>query len=239
MAKVIAFFGGDSQTGTTSVAASVCEALSQKGFKVLFILASCEGADEQFPSKQADLGTLLRISRVIREDIESCTVKGKSFDFIPGPSDLLKKQFFEPALISRIAALCGGSYDFIICDAGRDVTLPLPVSCLAAADRRFYVLTGNAKCVSRFSETLSVLRGLRLDETRDMLILNKALAAPSLYTLGDLAKTFGMKGLSLVRFENPELYEFNRAPVFGRDAGFTRGIGFIADEIAAESGKAK
>ena len=239
MAKVITFFGGDSQTGTTTVAASVCEALSQKGFRVLLILASCEGADEQFPSKQADLGTLLRISRVIREDVEGCTVKGKSFDYIPGPADLLKKQFFEPSLISRIASLCAPTFDFIICDGGRDVTLPLPVSCLTAADRRFYVLTGNAKCVSRFSSTLSTLRGLRLDESSDAVILNKMQTAPSFYTLSDLTKTFGMQGLSLVRFENPELYEFNRASVFGRDPGFSRGIGFIADEIASESRRAK
>ncbi|MBR0140370.1 MAG: hypothetical protein IJM17_08820 [Firmicutes bacterium] len=238
MSSLICFFGGDSQTGTTLLSEAVCLSLSAKGKKVLFIMASGEQSEGYLPQPPADLGTLLRISRLIKEDVKNCIASGRDFDYIAGSRDLLKKQFYDPALIGRIKAFVSKDYDYIVCDGGHDASLPLPVSCLAAADRRYYVLSGGVKCVTRFSETWqAVIRGLGLDISGDRLVLNKADAGLSGYGLSDLASAFSLEGFSVPRYENERLYEFSGSCAYGKVPSYSAAVDLIADDIAKGSAR--
>ncbi len=232
MAKLICFFGGDSQTGTTLLSEAVSMSLAERGRRVLLILASGEQDEGYLPRPSAGLDTLLRISRLIREDVKNCVAQAKGFDYIAGSSDMLKKQFFDPELIRAVRGFADRDYDFIICDGGHDATLPLPISCLTAAERRFYVLTGGVKCVTRFGETFrTVIRALGLDMAGDAIVLNMARSLPSCYSLSDLSSAFGLPGFSVPWHENGQIYEFSGSCAYKKEASYTAAVDLIASAI--------
>jgi len=236
MSKLITFFGGDSQVGCTSIAASVAQAIKGKGYKVLLILASSEIEEEWFLNEpKADLGILLRSNKITREDLEKSVISAKEFDFIRGIKDPLKKQFFEPKLLSQIKTLTENEYDFIIIDGGHDITLPLCIESLAIANRRYYILTGNQKCLTRFKVSyVNVIEGLGLDLENDKLIINKEYRKGITYDADAIKNMFSKEGFSVPRYDNPETYEFDKTSPYSRaGSAFQKAIGNITADILA------
>ena len=232
MAKLISFFGGDSQTGTTTLSIAAAQSLSLKGKKVLLILASCEIDEGYFEEAKTDIGGLLRLSKITKEDVSSCITGLKNYDLIAGSKDMTVKQFFEPSLIKTVRQAVDRNYDFIIVDAGHDATLALPVSALLEADRRYYVLTGNAKCAARFAAVNQVIiKGLLLDESGDRLILSKAKNSGSDYALADLISSFDMEGFEIPYFEQAGFFEFQKKSAYGEVTAFTRAVDAVAQDI--------
>ncbi|MBQ6260940.1 MAG: hypothetical protein IJK59_06795 [Firmicutes bacterium] len=232
MTAMICFFGGDSQTGTTLLAEAVTMSLAAKGAKALLILASGEQDEGFFPGTSAGLGSLLRLQRPAKDDVKACIVRSPGLDYIPGRTDMFKKQFHDPDLIGMIRPLVERDYDVIICDGGHDATTPLPISCLTASDRRFYVLTPGPKCAARFSETWQiVIKALGLDLDEDRIVLNRASSSLSGYSLSDLTSAFGLQGFSVPEYPDSLACEFSGSCPYGKDGPYTRAADLIASDI--------
>lgn len=241
MAEIITLFGGDAGTGTTLLTGALAEALKGKNKKVLVILASSNIPEGYFTDEEKNnLGNLLRFSRLKKEDIKNCTVNTANFDLILGPSDILKKQFFDPKMLSEITGLISKDYDYILLDGGFDVTLPLSVSSLIAADRRLYVLTGSEKCKIRFTSSLSnVIYALGLDMAGDMIVLNKDSRRGSSYTAADIKNIFSLETIPVPMYPNPEVCESAKQSAYSRDSGYQKAVNLIADEILGYGGRKK
>lgn len=234
MSKLITFFGGDSQVGTTSIAASAAQALKGRGSKVLLILASSEIEEEWFSNEpKADLGILLRSNKVTRDDLDKSIIEAKEFDFIRGIKDPLKKQFFEPKMLSQIKTLKENEYDYILIDGGHDITLPLCIEALSLADKRYYILTGNQKCLTRFKVSLvNVIEGLGIDLDSDKLIINKESRKGITYDADAIKNMFSKEGFSVPKYDNPETYEFDKTCPYGKaGSAYQKAIGMIVTDI--------
>lgn len=233
MGEVIAFFGGDSQVGLTLLTASIAQGLKTKAKKCLVLFASLEVEEAYFPQEKAgNLGTLLRLSKVEKNEAEAVIEEGKDFDYIKGPSDLLKKQFFDPGLLDRLIDLVSNRYDFILIDAGHDVTLPLCAASLSAANRRYYVLTGSEKCINRYKASYSsVIEGLGLNTNRDKLIVNKENKKTSTYLTSEVCTLLGKEGFAVPFYEYPMRCEVDKDTAFSRDSLYQKAVLAIVNDI--------
>ena len=235
MSKSIAFFGADSGVGTTMTAASIAAALKARKNKVLLLLTSSEIDENWFmPSASSDLGVLLRRTKLDKNDLANAITKTDSFDFIRGSRDPLKKQFYDIKMMPSIMSLLSNDYDYIIIDAGSDVSLPLSCSALMYSDRRFYVFDGGAKSTGRFLISKEmVIDGLGLDMTNDKLILNKeSRRVGGRYDLDTTRSKIGMDGFSLPAYDNSYAYEMEgEIPYPKAGSSYAKSINLIADEI--------
>ena len=241
MAEIITFFGGDSQVGLTLLTQSIAQGLKSRAKKCLVIFASSEIDEGYLPTEKAgNLGTLLRLSKVEYSDVMPCIEKGSDFDYIKGPSDILKKQFFSAELLDDISKLLTREYDYILIDAGHDVTLPLCVGALMLANRRFYVLTGSEKCIARYkASSLSVIDGLGVDTEEDRLIINKENKKIATYLSGEMFNLLGKEGFSVPMYDNYLRCEVDKSTAFNRDNTYQKAILMITDEIMHLTPKGK
>lgn len=240
MAQTITFFGGDSQVGATSIAASVAQHLNSKGKRVLLILASSEIEEGWYSDEpKADFGVLLRLNKITREDIDRSIIQAKEFDFIHGIKDPLKKQFFEPKTLGKIKSIVENTYEYIIIDGGHDITLPLCVEALFIADKRYYVVTGNQKCLTRFRVSYeTVIEGLGVDLDNDMLVINKESKKTISYDSAAIKNMFGKEGISVPLYDNPAAFELDKTCPYSRaGSSFQKAIGLIADDIILSASK--
>lgn len=239
MAEFITFFGGDSNTGTTLLAAAFAAEMTAQNKKVLFLSASQEADEGWFSNGAGGFGSLLRLEAPSSADLASAVSNGKgrfAFDCISPAKDILNRQFYRPQLIKAIRLWADRSYDLIVADAGSDATLPLPAACLAWADRRCYVLTGSAKGLVRFETVFrTVLKGLALDWEKDLLVLNKAGESPLHARLSHLTDAFGLKGFSVPFSEDGHSWELNPQDAFRKEpqAGALKEL---AEALTAKAG---
>ena len=235
MAKTITFFGGDSQVGTTLIAASVAQSLTARKKKTVLVLASTEVNENNFISSSGgSLENLLRQNRIGKEDIASAITKTDIFDMINGGADVLSKQFYPVDIMGSLFPLLKREYEYIILDGGHDATLPVPISALQFADRRYYVLTGNQKCITRFlSVYRNILKGLDLDEDGDKLVVNKDNPrVQTKYALEEIQKmTVNLPGIIVPEYDNPYLCEFDKTTAYLRSPAYKNAVDLIAEDI--------
>lgn len=235
MAKIITFFGGDSQVGTTLLAASVVQSLTSRKKKTILILGSTEVNEDIFRSSAGtNLDSLLRQTKYSKEDVASCICKTELFDMIDGSSDTLSKQFYPVDIMKNITPILAREYEYIIIDGGHDATLPVPTSALITADRRYYVLTGNQKCITRFSKIYTdIIKGLDLNEEGDKLVVNKDNPrTQAKYALEDIQNmTINIPGITVPEYDNPFLCEFDRTTAYLRSPAYKKAVDLIAEDI--------
>ena len=155
MSEVITFFGADSSVGTTMLAQSVAEKLSEKG-KTLFIMASSRPAMDFYKAggdyvrSIDELRPMLRSGNIsIRDILGICYKTGKIY-ILPPPTDIIRvRQFFESDL-RTILDLAKIEFDYIVIDGGCDLQYPLGVSSLTLASKVFIVIKQSEKSLRGF-----------------------------------------------------------------------------------------
>jgi len=235
MAKTITFFGGDSQVGTTFLAASVAQSLTLRKKKTILVLASTEVNENNFVSSPGgSLENLLRLNKLTKEDVASAITKTEYFDMIDGSIDTLAKQFYPVDIMGSLLPFLKREYEYIIIDGGHDATLPVPVSSLQFADQRYYVLTGNQKCITRFQSVYrNILKGLDLNEEGDKIVVNKDNPkVQAKYELEDIQKlTVKLPGITVPEYDNPYMCEFDRTAAYTRSPAYRNAVDHIAEDI--------
>ena len=190
MKQIIGFFGGDSQTGTTMIAWSFAERLSEKGEKVLFIMGS--GNDDHAILKYEgghsmdELKPALRSGNVEKEDFLQCLEKKKQLWILPGVKNSLAAEQYLENTFDILLEHVQGEFDYVIIDGGSDVRQGLMISALHACTCRYFVVTQQAKGLYRFlrcRERLLMPLGLN-----GSLILNKYRKDPALFLKKDICK---------------------------------------------------
>lgn len=221
MNKIIGFFGGDSQVGTTMLAQSFAEVMGRRGKQVLLILGSgkfgAEFAGLGNRRSLDDLKAAVRSGRVEAADLQQAieTVCGISI-LPPVRNPLTAKYFPENTYEVLLAEICA-QYDYVVIDGGDDANLGLMVSALNICDKRFFVTTQQTKSLHRFLLfQKNILEPLGAE---GMLIVNKYLREPALFLKRDIVSLTGRKEVMTVPYieygwqaemEGKTLLSFNR-----------------------------
>ncbi|MBR3756216.1 MAG: hypothetical protein IKK48_03810 [Firmicutes bacterium] len=202
MEKVVGFFGGDHQTGTTMIAWSFAERLSETGRRVLLLF--CSGSNDQSfiagENGQSidNLKAALRSGRVEREDLFQCLEKRKGLWILPGTKNSLAAGYFLENTLQILLEGVDDTFDIVVVDGGSDLRLGLTISALNVCCYRYFVVTQQAKCIHRYLQKREYLLGpFGLD---GQVILNQYRKDPSLLLRKDVCRILGLEKVTVVPF---------------------------------------
>lgn len=188
MENIIGFFGGDSQVGTTMIAQSVAECLSQKGRRVLLVCGSGKFGDG-FMSLSGrhsldDLKASVISGRIREEDLMQNVEEYRGLWVLPTVRNPLTAKYFPENTYEILLAAIKEKFDYVVIDGGDDVNLGLTVSAMSSCRERFFVITQQNKALQRYVQLRkNVLVPLALSGD---LIINKFQRDPSLFRMQEI-----------------------------------------------------
>lgn len=193
MKNIIGFFGGDSQVGTTMIAQSVAECLSQKGRRVLLICGSGKFG-EGFWSLSGrhsidDLKAGVISGRIGEDDLMQAVEECRELWVLPPVRNPLTAKYFPENTHQILLAPLDDQFDYVVIDGGNDVNLGLTISALNLCQKRFFVVTQQNKVLQRYVQMQkSVLAPLGLSGE---LVINKYQRDPSLFRVQEILTLCG------------------------------------------------
>ncbi|MEF9921722.1 MAG: hypothetical protein RR313_07025 [Anaerovoracaceae bacterium] len=163
MKKIITFFGGDSQVGTTMIAQSVAEIIAKGGNRVALIMASSEYGLDYIDQNQDlsldDLKTNITNNHLTVEDVKGIMFEHNDISIVPGIKNITTLKYYGEDDIEIMIKPLEKNYDFIIIDAGNNVQYGLSMSALKHSEKRYYVITQQEKSVRRFKNLQQSILG--------------------------------------------------------------------------------
>lgn len=201
MRKVIVFFGGDSQVGTSMIARSLAEELANRGGKVLFVLSSGKLDKEIKSQNSASIDNLKAgiCSQSLKEsDINMNIVHVGNLDFIPGVKNPYMVKYFPENTINVLSQNLKEKYDFMIIDGGDNPDIGLNISALVDSDDVYFVVTQREKTLRRFNYIReNVLNPL---DVTGKIIINMYMKGKALYSEGEIEKICKMERILQIPF---------------------------------------
>ena len=194
--KVIGFFSGSGETGTTMTALSFAEELAETGRRTLFIYGS--GKKGNLYSTVENMKGLDCIRAELlcgvpeREEIEEILNKQGKLYIIGGTDSSYEARLFPLETFEGILPVLEMlGFEFVIIDGGNRFELAMTVSAINVSDEIFFVLTQQMKSVLRFKDTdEKVLRPLGL---KLRIVLNRYKRDIALLSASDIENITGRK----------------------------------------------
>lgn len=214
MKEIITFFGGDSKVGTTMIMQSFSEELEKRGEKVLMIFASSEAYDEFLEDRmELTIDSLRENEEINKADVEKIIYKKDNLSYIRGCDKFLKIRYFNVSLLEKVVEICSQDFDYIVIDGGHNYQYPLPISSLKVATKRYFVLTGNSKTISRFDwmyKNILHAKKVMAISDRDEIILNFTEKEDKTYSKEMLEKIYKRKVSTIPKVFNGHFSEDKR-----------------------------
>lgn len=239
MKKVIGFFGGDSQVGTTMIAQSMAELLQQRGQRVLYIMGSGKFGDEFFNLEGRhsidDLKAGVRSGRVTLEDLFQNLEECRGLWVLPAVRNPLTARYFTENTYEILLAEAASEFDYTVIDGGCDAALGMTIAAMNTSDHRFFVTTQQSKSIRRLVlQQKNVVQPLKLQGT---LIINQYLKDPGLLMKGDILALCEMEEAYTI----PYMEYGWQAEMEGRSllryGKFAKAAGVLADLFEAKGQK--
>ena len=188
MKHIIAFFGGDSQTGVTMIAQSVGEYLAAKGYRILLIYAGTEPGDGYLPdgisSSLDDVRPFLTESSVELPAVKSCIAPCGKIDILPAVRSYHSAQTYDRDAVKVLCQCLEEHYDYILLDGGSSPSSPLALSVLRYCEELFVVMTQQEKSFQRWIMRKELVRSLAV---KPRYIINKYLNERIFYSVKEIA----------------------------------------------------
>ena len=154
MKNIIGFFGGDSQVGTTMIATSVAECLSQRNRRVLLVCGSGKFGDGfvHLSGKHSldDLKAGIISGKVGEEDLMQTLEECRGLWILPPVRNPLAAKYFPENTHQILLAALDEKFDYVVIDGGDDANLGLTISALNLCHSRFFVVTQQNKGLQRY-----------------------------------------------------------------------------------------
>ena len=170
---VIAFFGADSKVGTTMLAQSFAEMLTDKGtvlflslsrsFKSAFVRDDIKHIDCFVP--EIESGIAIEKNKISKHSHYS------NLYILGGLKDVLEPNDFSLEMASKMIENLERMFDWIIIDAGSDMNNALSYAAVTGAFNRFLVFSQNQHCIDKVIDNSKKWELLNLEF--NMLIANK------------------------------------------------------------------
>lgn len=188
MKKIIGFFGGDSQVGTTMIAQSLAELLQRRGQRVLYIMGSGKFGEEFLNLEERhsldDLKAAVRSGRVSAEDLFQNLEEHRGMWVLPSVRNPLTAKFYTENTYEILLAEVMEEFDYAVIDGGDNGDLGLTISALNMADDRYFVTTQQSKAVRRMIlMKKNIAEPLSFNGT---LVINKYIKDPALLMKNDV-----------------------------------------------------
>lgn len=192
--NVIVFFGADSKVGTTMIAQSVAEQISEnENIRVLFaILDGTPGMDYiQNADKQIsidDMRAKVINNMLSKTELMDICLKQNNLYVLQGTQSYIYRRYYHPEHVEAFLKQLSEAFDIVIVDAGSNVELGMTIGALTASCYRFLVCTQQSNCLRNFNRLdIQILSKLKIKEF--FLIVNKYIEndqLPNGYKLADL-----------------------------------------------------
>lgn len=239
MKRIIGFFGGDAQVGTTMLSQSLAEVLQQRNQKVLYIMGSGKFGDEFFNLEGRhsidDLKASVRSGKVSAEELFQNLEEVKGLWVLPAVRNPLTSKYFTENTYEVLLAEVMDEFDYTVIDSGCDVGLGLFISAVNTADARFFVTTQQSKSLRRL--VLLMKNVMEPLEKQGSLIINKYMKDPALLLKGDVLTLSEMEDAFTVPYVEYGWQAEMESRSLLRYGKFSKGIAELADLFEAESQK--
>lgn len=202
MKKIIGFFGGDSQVGTTMISQSIAECLKTCGKQVLLIKGSGKYGEEFMNGDGRysldDIKANIISGKVSYEDMEQVIIESKGLFVISSVRNPFTSKYYPENTYEVMLASVADEFDYIVIDAGNDANLGLMISALNVSDSRYFVTTQQSKAIHRLIQMKkNITQPLGLD---GHLIINKYMKDPALFLKRDIESLCEIQNASLVPY---------------------------------------
>ncbi len=192
MCKVITFFGGDSQVGTSMIAQSVGETLARNNYKTLLLLASCqygndyikENIELSFDDIRFDNETLS-----LQYNIERAIYDYNKLDIIQCSNNMIAIRYYGEVELKKVLDSVESKYEYILIDGGHNIQFGLTMASLKLSSMKYFVINQYEKCLRRFINTLDTI--LNPLDYKGKIIVNKYTNSATLYNQNELLKMIG------------------------------------------------
>ena len=150
MGRIYSFFGAHGGCGLSQTVLSLGLSL---GGKVLLVHAEEALGDEYLTSVRISFGELLPYldgCLLDPSDVAGRAYYKKGLSVIGGANRAASGRVYAPGDVGIFLKKMAARYDAVLCDCGCDVGSGLSFGAMAAADKRFMVLSENENCLRRY-----------------------------------------------------------------------------------------
>ena len=241
MNNLYAFHGADSKTGVTMLAQSAAQLIASRrpDIDVLLLTLSGKRNAEYLCEESVTLDSLktqLDSGIAIRKSAIRNQPPYNNLFVISGLSKEINERYYLPETAKRLIGDLSPQFKIIITDTGSRLDSGLAVGGLAAAAKRYFVLSQNEATLQRFERIYPVYRDMGL--TFDKLIINKYYSKDP-YNLEYIKKRLSVDEDRLITVSLSEAARKaemeHRTLLEYRTSGFLKGAKKIADEIEKEA----
>ena len=239
MEDVIGFFGGDCQMGTTMIAWSFAERLSNHEKKVLLLLGS-GNEDRLYDADENDhsidnLKAMIRSGHVEKEDLFQHIERRKSLWILPGTKNSLSAEYFPGNTFQILLENVKEAFDFVVIDGGSNLRMGLTISALDVSDTRFFVVTQQAKTMHRYIRNQERL--LQPLGMMGKVIINQYRKDPALFLKKDMCRRLGTDDTMVIPYvEEGWQMEMEQKNLLG-NLHFCRAIDCLVNPFVGEEKK--
>ncbi len=241
--NTIIFFGADSKVGTSMIAQSVAEKLSEnRNIKVLLaVFDGSPGLDyttEPGCKQSIDTVRAKIINGIVsNSEIMDVCIKRDGLYLLPGTQSIVYRKYYHPEHIETLMGQLAEAFDVVIVDSGSNIELGMTIGALNSAYHKFLICTQQRTCHRHFKQVRSqVLSKL---EVKDFcLIINKYFVNELLPDRYQLAEAYESPHICSVPYSEFSLQaEMERRTIYKfHESGYTEAIDQITSVIGESLG---
>jgi len=239
----IIFFGADSKVGTSMIAHSVAEKLSEnRDIKVLLaFLDGSPGLDYTRKCEHEQSIDTVRakiINHILsNNELMGTCLRRDGLYILPGTQSIVYRRYYHPEHIEALMEQLAEAFDVVIVDGGSNIELGMTVGALNSTNHKFLVCTQQRTCLRHFKQIQSqVLSKLEINDF--CLIINKYFSNGQLPDRFQLTEEYGAPHICSVPYSEFSL----QAEIEGRtihkfhDPGYKEAINQITSIIGESLG---
>lgn len=197
--NVITFFGADSKVGTTMIAHSVAEALAKITDIKIGLLFLNDRPSTYYIKKSEICGLddikIKLFNNILHSEeiVEACIKEENDLYLLPGVDYIPEIRQYHPEHIRKLIDLASEKFNLIIIDAGSSIDSGLAIASLTSTNNKFLVTTQQDNARNNYQRIESqVFKKLNINENEFMLIINKYIKSPYIYTEKQIANLFNL-----------------------------------------------
>lgn len=205
--NIVAIFGIDSKVGTTMISQSIAETMASLTDKRVFLgFLNGSPSDEYVNVSEESLGLddikIKIVNNILSSnELESACIRKDNLFILQGVRNVNERRFYHPSDIENLIKCAAKTFDIVIIDAGNDLDMGMTIGALNSTNIRYLVTTQQESAIGKFKKILSpTFTALDFEMKDFLLIINKFMDIPSIYSASQLATIYKASLADIVPF---------------------------------------
>lgn len=194
--NIFTFFGADSKVGTSITVQAIAENIAMHTrCKILLLNLSGQPSVNYFAANEAlnlDAIKVKIMNNILQpKELEDTCWNKDNLYILPSTKSVVDMRYYHPEHIENLILLAAESFDIVLIDAGSNVNLGLCIGALNSTGNKFLITTQQDNARYNFDVLNSQVFSVHEWTPKDfMLIINKYINSPDLYTPSQLAELY-------------------------------------------------